>query len=129
MPVFNERDAIEEIVGRVLASPWVEELVVVDDGSTDGTRPILEELARRARLHLFFQPKDQGKGAAVRRGIAEARAQIVVIQDADLEYDPEDFGRLVEPILAGEADVVYGSRFLEGRTGSCSSGTTWPTRC
>jgi glycosyltransferase involved in cell wall biosynthesis len=114
MPVYNERATIDEIVSRVLASPWVAELIIVDDGSQDGTRDVLPEIAKRDRVRVFYQSENQGKGAAIRRGIAQARADIVIIQDADLEYDPGEYGKLVDPILQGAADVVFGSRFLGG---------------
>jgi len=112
MPVFNERDTIEEIVSRVVAIPMRVELIVVDDGSTDGTRPILEELRKRLGFTLLLQPRNQGKGAALRRGFSAVTGDIVAIQDADLEYSPEEFPQLVELIVEGRADVVYGSRFL-----------------
>ena len=122
IPVFNERDTIEEIVRRVRAVPIDKEILVVDDGSRDGTREILERLARsgtgpgaaESDFRVFFQDKNLGKGAALRRGFKEARSQIVIIQDADLEYDPTDFYQLLAPIERGVADVVYGSRFLSG---------------
>jgi glycosyltransferase involved in cell wall biosynthesis len=114
MPCYNEIATIEEVVERVLASPWTEELVIVDDGSRDGTRDLLEKLDD-PRVRVFLQPYNQGKGAALRRGFEEARAPYVVVQDADLEYDPAEYGDLVAPLLADRADVVYGSRFLGGR--------------
>lgn len=114
MPCFNEAATIEEIVGRVLASPFTAELVIVDDGSTDGTRELLAEFDD-PRIHVHLQDHNQGKGAALRRGFAEATAEFVIVQDADLEYDPIDYGLLMEPLLAGTADVVYGSRFQSGR--------------
>jgi glycosyltransferase involved in cell wall biosynthesis len=114
MPCFNERATVETVVERVLASPWVHELLIVDDGSTDGTREILPKLVDD-RVHVFLQPANAGKGAALRRGFAEARGDYVIVQDADLEYDPSEFGTLMEPLEAGKADVVYGSRFLSGQ--------------
>jgi glycosyltransferase involved in cell wall biosynthesis len=112
MPVYNERGTIEEIISRVLAVPLRVELIVVDDGSTDGSREILKELARRGDFKLLLQEANRGKGAAVRRGFAEARGDIIVIQDADLEYSPEEYPQLIDLIVRGRADAVYGSRFL-----------------
>jgi glycosyltransferase involved in cell wall biosynthesis len=112
MPVFNERATIDEIIGRVLALPMRIELVVVDDCSTDGTREHLTELHRVYGFTLLLQERNQGKGAALRRGFAAVTGDIVVIQDADLEYSPEEFPDLIDLIVSGRADVVYGSRFL-----------------
>jgi glycosyltransferase involved in cell wall biosynthesis len=112
MPVFNEASTIEEIVSRVLAVPLRIELIVVDDGSTDGTCETLTRLQATHRFTLLLQPRNQGKGAALRRGFAEASGDLVVIQDADLEYSPEEFPMLIELICEGRADVVYGSRFI-----------------
>jgi len=112
MPVYNERETIDEIVARVLAIPMRVELVVVDDCSTDGTRAHLAELQKQCGFTLLLQPANQGKGAALRRGFAAVTGDIVAIQDADLEYSPEEFPRLAELIIEGRADVVYGSRFL-----------------
>jgi glycosyltransferase involved in cell wall biosynthesis len=111
MPVYNERTTIDEIVRRVLAVPLRIELVVVDDGSEDGTTEILEQLQRELRFKLLRQ-KNAGKGAALRRGFAEVTGDLVVIQDADLEYSPEEYPQLIELICDDKADVVYGSRFL-----------------
>ncbi len=112
MPVYNERATIDEIVDRVLAVPLRIELIVVDDCSRDGTRERLQELQRERGFTLLLQERNQGKGAALRRGFSAVTGDIVVIQDADLEYSPEEFPQLVELIVEGRADVVYGSRFL-----------------
>jgi glycosyltransferase involved in cell wall biosynthesis len=112
MPVYNERTTIDEIVARVLAVPLRVELIVVDDCSRDGTRERLQELQRTYGFTLLLQEHNQGKGAALRRGFSAVTGDIVVIQDADLEYSPEEFPQLVELIVEGRADVVYGSRFL-----------------
>ena len=111
MPVYNERTTIDEIVRRVLASPLRVELIVVDDGSTDGTSEILDALNRELTFTLLRQA-NAGKGAALRRGFAAVTGDLVVIQDADLEYSPEEYPQLIELICDGKADVVYGSRFL-----------------
>jgi glycosyltransferase involved in cell wall biosynthesis len=112
MPVFNEAGTIEEIIRRVLAVPLRTQLIVVDDGSTDGTRQALKALQPELGFTLLLQPANMGKGAALRRGFEEVRGDLVVIQDADLEYSPEEFPALIELICQGRADVVYGSRFL-----------------
>jgi glycosyltransferase involved in cell wall biosynthesis len=112
MPVFNERDTIEEIIGRVLAVRMRIELIVVDDRSTDGTIEILEQLQKQHGFLLLRQPRNGGKGAALRRGFAAVTGDLVLIQDADLEYSPEEYPLLTELICAGRADVVFGSRFL-----------------
>jgi glycosyltransferase involved in cell wall biosynthesis len=115
IPVYNERTTIEELLKRVQAVPIDKEIVVVDDGSTDGTRELLRGLQTPdAGVRVFLQPANRGKGAALRRGFAEARGAVVLVQDADLEYDPADYSRLLDPIERGLADVVYGSRFLGG---------------
>jgi len=112
MPVFNERETIDEIIRRVLAVPVRKELIVVDDCSTDGTRDMLKDLQQRHGFRLILQDRNQGKGAALRRGFAEVAGDIVLIQDADLEYSPEEYPDLIGLICEGRADVVYGSRFL-----------------
>jgi glycosyltransferase involved in cell wall biosynthesis len=112
MPVFNEKATIDEIIRRTLAVPLRVQLIVVDDCSTDGTRDMLAALQRELGFTLVLQPRNAGKGAALRRGFEEVRGDLVVIQDADLEYSPEEFPELIDLICQGRADVVYGSRFL-----------------
>jgi glycosyltransferase involved in cell wall biosynthesis len=112
MPVYNERETVEEIIGRVLAVPLRIELIVVDDCSTDGTRDTLQRLQQRCGFKLILQERNRGKGAALRRGFGDVTGEIVVIQDADLEYSPEEYPELIDLICSGRADVVYGSRFL-----------------
>jgi len=133
IPVYNERATIDEILRRVSETAARKEIILVDDCSTDGTRQILEKMLQLQNagetsapamdgadtiplrdLRIFFQIKNQGKGAALRRGFAEVTGDIILVQDADLEYDPRDYGKLLEPILDGRADVVFGSRFLGG---------------
>ena len=112
MPVFNERATIEEIIRRVLAVQIRVELIVVDDCSTDGSGDILGQLQSERGFVLLRQPRNAGKGAALRRGFAAVTGDLVIIQDADLEYSPEEYPQLIELICQGRADVVYGSRFL-----------------
>jgi glycosyltransferase involved in cell wall biosynthesis len=123
IPVYNEISTLAELLRRCIAVDFPKELVVVDDCSRDGSREFLEELSQkglgllggtpknRNELRVLFQPQNQGKGAALRRGFSEATGDIVIVQDADLEYDPRDIPQVVQPILDGVADVVYGSRF------------------
>lgn len=111
MPVYNERATLAEIIARVRAVPIEKEIILVDDGSTDGTRELLTDLSGDD-LQVILHDSNRGKGSAIRTGVPRARGEIVIIQDADLEYDPNDYPRLIAPIEAGEADVVYGSRFL-----------------
>ncbi len=123
MPVYNELPFIDVVIANVRAVPLdqiVKEIIIVDDCSTDGTREYLEKLSSKpwqddgADLRVIFQPKNEGKGSAIRRAMEEATGDIIVIQDADLEYDPQEYPKLIDPILRGVADVVYGSRFLGG---------------
>jgi glycosyltransferase involved in cell wall biosynthesis len=114
IPCYNEERTVRDVVKEVLGSPYTREVVIVDDGSTDGTRELLAGIDD-TRVRVLLQPHNQGKGAALRRGFAEAAGPFVIVQDADLEYDPTEFGTLVAPLLADKADVVYGSRFLGGR--------------
>lgn len=115
VPCFNEKPTIIALLKSVAAAPFNKEIIVVDDGSTDGTRDVLAEQASDIDgVRTVLQPHNQGKGAALRRGFQEARGDIVIVQDADLEYDPNEIPKVIAPIIDGRADVVYGSRFLGG---------------
>ena len=114
MPCFNEVATVTIMVKTVLEQPRVAEVIIVDDGSTDGTRDRLAELAADRRVSVILQPGNRGKGAALREGFRHATGAYVVVQDADLEYDPAEYPRLLAPLRAGKADVVYGSRFASG---------------
>jgi glycosyltransferase involved in cell wall biosynthesis len=114
IPIYNESKTILTIIQRVLETRLASEIILVDDGSTDGTRVQLASLEGQQGIRVLFHEKNQGKGAAVRTGIAAATGEVILIQDADLEYDPSDFPALLKPIEQGKADVVYGSRFLGG---------------
>jgi len=112
IPVYNEFESIETILKRVQDTKMADEIVVVDDGSTDGTRDKLKNLDGKKRVRVILHEQNQGKGAAVRTGMSAAEGDVLLIQDADLEYDPRDYPELLKPINEGLADVVYGSRFL-----------------
>jgi glycosyltransferase involved in cell wall biosynthesis len=113
IPAFNEAATISTVLQQIRAQKLNTEIIVVDDGSSDGTRELLKTALRKKQLeHLILHEKNQGKGAAIRTGIAQAKGQIILIQDADLEYNPRDYQRLIQPIVEGKADVVFGSRFL-----------------
>ena len=115
LPVYNEAPTLAEIVRRVLAQPWRKEVIAIDDGSTDGSGDILAALAQQhPDLVVLRLPENRGKGAALRAGFAQVRGDVVIVQDADLEYDPADYAALLVALLDGRADVVYGSRFLGG---------------
>src|ERR1041384_2626551 len=114
IPVYNEEKNIKEILKRVQAQNLADEIVVIDDGSTDGTRTVLQELDGKGAVRVILHDRNQGKGAAVVTGFKAAKGDILLIQDADLEYDPRDFPQILRPIEEGIADVVYGSRFLGG---------------
>ena len=114
VPCYNEEATIESLLAQVLQSPWVAEVIVVDDGSRDRSREILAGLDN-PRVRVILHDRNQGKGAALRTGFAHATHDYVIVQDADLEYDPQEYGLVLEPLLTDRADVVFGSRFLSGR--------------
>ncbi|MDP9325237.1 MAG: glycosyltransferase family 2 protein [Candidatus Dormibacteraeota bacterium] len=116
MPAYNEAATIEQVVKVVLATPQDKEVIIVDDGSTDGTREIIQRLAEEHDLHAIMHDSNQGKGAAVRTALKVASGDVVIIQDCDLEYDPNEYGMLLEPIERGETDVVYGTRAFSSHT-------------
>ncbi len=114
IPVYNEVATLDEIMAAVVSVPLEKEIILVDDGSTDGSREKLQQFEHQPGIKVLYHERNQGKGAALRTGIAAAERDLVVIQDADLEYDPREIPALIQPILAGKADVVYGSRFMGG---------------
>jgi len=128
IPVFNEERYAAALIESVLAAPLPHgvtlELVVVDDASTDGTPAELARFASNPAVRVMRQARNQGKGAALRRGFDEAKGDIILVQDADLEYDPREYPKLLSPILEGKADVVYGSRFMGGNPTACTSSGT-----
>ena len=114
IPAYNESTTLIEIIKRVRNTPFDKEIIIVDDCSTDGTRELLQEIDSESDIRVFYHKTNKGKGAALRTGFKKAVGDIVIVQDADLEYDPADYVRLVDPIIRDKADVVYGSRFLGG---------------
>ncbi len=111
IPVYNEKPTLKTLVKKVLAVKIPKEIILVDDASTDGSRELVKKLSNQPNIRAIFHPRNQGKGMAIRSGIKEARGDYVIIQDADLEYDPQDYFKLLKPIKDGKAEVVYGSRF------------------
>jgi glycosyltransferase involved in cell wall biosynthesis len=114
IPIYNERETLETLIAKVNAVDYDKEIILIDDFSTDGTREILMKYENKERFQVLYHKRNQGKGAALRTGFSSVNGDIIIIQDADLEYNPADYGILIEPILDGRADVVYGSRFLGG---------------
>ena len=114
IPVYNERDTLRALISRVEAVDYEKEIILIDDYSTDGTRDVLKDYEGRENFQVLYHDHNKGKGAALQTGFSKTRGEIIIIQDADLEYNPTDYGILLEPILDGRADVVFGSRFLGG---------------
>ena len=114
IPVYNEKKTLSELICRVEAVKLEKEIIIVDDASTDGTRDLLKKYEGQERFKVIYQSKNTGKGSALRAGFDKAEGEIIIVQDGDLEYDPKEYPLLIEPILDGRADVVYGSRFLGG---------------
>jgi glycosyltransferase involved in cell wall biosynthesis len=114
IPIYNERETLETLIAKVNAVDYDKEILLIDDFSTDGTREILKDYENKENFQVLYHNHNQGKGAALRTGFSNVNGDIIIIQDADLEYNPADYGTLIEPILDGRADVVYGSRFLGG---------------
>ena len=114
IPVYNEKKTLSELICRVEAVKLEKEIIIVDDGSTDGTQNLLKKYEEQERFKVIYQSKNAGKGSALRAGFDKAEGEIIIVQDGDLEYDPKEYPILIEPILDGRADVVYGSRFLGG---------------
>ena len=114
IPIYNERETLETLIAKVNAVDYDKEIILIDDFSTDGTREILNKYENKQGFKVLYHNRNQGKGAALRTGFSSVNGDIIIIQDADLEYNPADYGTLIEPIMDGRADVVYGSRFLGG---------------
>ena len=114
IPVYNERKTLDELISRVEAVNLEKEIIIVDDASTDGTRALLKKYEEREKFKVIYQPRNAGKGSALRAGFDKAEGEIIIVQDADLEYDPKEYPLLLKPIIDGRADVVYGSRFSGG---------------
>jgi len=117
IPVYNEVETIDQLLRLVLAAPYCKQVVVVDDASSDGTVKVLDTWNEHPEVEVLTHSRNRGKGAAIRTGLQRARGTFTIVQDADLEYDPEDYPRVIKPLLAGEAQVVYGSRYMEGGKG------------
>ena len=114
IPIYNERETLETLIAKVNVVDYDKEILLIDDFSSDGTREVLKKYENKENFQVLYHDHNQGKGAALRTGFSNANGDIIIIQDADLEYNPADYGTLIEPILDGRADVVYGSRFLGG---------------